>query len=114
MEVLVDAGAGKAVADALRALGHDVAEARDLGPGTPDLDILAHAVREGRLVLTMDKDFGDLVYRSRLPHAGILLLRLRDESVASKVAATRAVFEKYGDGLAGRFSVYRDGRFRIR
>ena len=53
-------------------------------------DILAWAVREQRLVVTMDKDFGEMVYRSGRAHAGVLLLRLDDATGDEKVRVLRA------------------------
>ena len=67
---------GDAIA-ALRAAGHDVVWVRTDGPGSTDRDILARAQREDRIVLTFDKDFGELAWRARLPAAcGVVLLRL--------------------------------------
>ena len=63
-KILVDVSAGTSVADWLRAFGQDVVAVRDLDPRMSDTDILTLAVREQRLVITMDKDFGELVYRS--------------------------------------------------
>ena len=74
MNVLIDVSAGQIVGNAIRRLGHDVLHVRDVDPRMADIDILAWAVRESRLVVSMDKDFGELVYRSGLPHAGVLLL----------------------------------------
>lgn len=114
MKVLVDVSAGQSVADALRALGHDVVFVRDHGPQMPDDDILMWAVREQRLVVTMDKDFGELVFRSGLVHSGVLLLRLEAARNAEKVAVVNDIFVRFGDQLPGRFAVYQDGRLRIR
>ncbi|GAI31142.1 unnamed protein product [marine sediment metagenome] len=72
----------------------------------PDLNILALAVREQRLVVTMDKDFGELVYRSREPHAGVLLLRLEEARSDEKVAVVEEIFGKYEKQLLGSFAVY--------
>ncbi len=114
MKVLVDVSAGQAIADALGALGHDVQSVRDRNPRMADTDILAWAVSEGRLVVTMDKDFGELVFRSRQPHAGVLLLRLEGANSAQRVYVVNMIFTNLGDQLPGRFSVYQDGRLRIR
>jgi len=59
-----------------------------------DLNILALAVREKRMVVTMDKDFGELVYRSREPHAGVLLLRLEEARSAEKSGCHRRDIHK--------------------
>ena len=114
MTLLVDVCTGKAVAEALRNLGFDTAFVADRDPTMPDSDILAWAVAEQRLVVTSDKDFGELVFLSGLPHAGVLLLRLDRVRTAEKVQVINDIFTKYRDQLPGRFSVYQDGRLRIR
>jgi predicted nuclease of predicted toxin-antitoxin system len=114
VKILVDVSAGQAVADALTALGHEVAFVRDRNAAMPDTEILAWAVSERRLVVTMDKDFGELVYRSGEAHAGVLLLRLEAARIAEKVRVVTAIFEKHADQLPDHFSVYQDGRIRIR
>src|SRR5438552_2997212 len=77
--------AGLAVAEAIRSLGHDTAFVRDRDARMPDTDILTWAVAEARIVVTMDKDFGELVFRSGQAHAGVLLLRLEAARTAEKV-----------------------------
>jgi predicted nuclease of predicted toxin-antitoxin system len=114
MKILVDVSAGDAIANALRALGHDVLNVRDRDPRLPDADILTWAVADGRLVVTIDKDFGELVFRSKQIHAGVLLLRLDDARNAEKVRVVEEIFNNHADQLPGRFSVYQDGRLRIR
>lgn len=112
--VLVDVGVGQAVTDWLRGAGYDVAAVRDVDPSMADDAILAWAAREQRLVLTMDKDFGELVYLSGILHAGVLLLRLEDERSDEKVRVVREIFTRFAEQLGGHFSVYQNGRLRIR
>jgi predicted nuclease of predicted toxin-antitoxin system len=92
MKFLVDVCAGIAVAAALRRLGHDVAEVRDRDPRLDDMDILDWAVQEQRLVVTMDRDFGALVFESLQPHAGVLLLRLRLPELKKRCVLWRRCF----------------------
>jgi predicted nuclease of predicted toxin-antitoxin system len=62
---------------ALEAAGHDVVWLRAAAPGTSDADVLAWAVREERILLTFDKDFGELARGSRLPRTcGVVLFRV--------------------------------------
>ena len=62
---------------ALEAAGHDIVWVRTSGPGSKDEDILAWAERESRVLLTFDKDFGELAWRVGLPAScGIVLFRL--------------------------------------
>lgn len=114
LKLLVDVGVGKAIENCLKIQGHDVLAVRDLDPRMQDLNILALAVQERRLVLTIDKDFGELVYRSKQPHAGVLLLRLEEARSDEKVAVVKEVFREYEKQLLGNFSVYQSGRLRIR
>ena len=62
----------------------------------------------------MDKDFRELVFLSGRPHDGVLLLRLEAARTPERVRVTTDIFTRYGNQLAGRFSVYQDGRLRIR
>ncbi len=85
LKVLVDVSAGDAIVEWLRESGHDVAAVRYRDPRMDDSDILAWAVQEGRLVITMDKDFGELVYHSGQEHSGVLLFRLESAPRATKL-----------------------------
>ena len=114
MRVLVDVGVGRAVEEWLRSQNYDVLAVRDLDPHMPDEEILGLAAREQRLILTMDKDFGELVHRSKASHAGILLLRLEAADSVTKVNVVREIFQRYGPKLWDSFSVYQRGRLRIR
>jgi predicted nuclease of predicted toxin-antitoxin system len=114
LRVLTDVGVGKHVEDWLRTAGYDVQAVRDVDPRMSDDDILAWAVREARLVMTMDKDFGEMVYRSGQAHAGVLLLRLDDATGEEKTRVVRQIFTRHGHQLADHFSVYQNGRLRIR
>ena len=69
---------------------------------------------ERRILITNDKDFGELVFRSGKAHHGVLLLRLHDESSASRVRVVKVVLENHADRLAGHFIVATEGRVRIR
>ena len=85
MRFIVDESAGAAVAAYLRAAGHDVLAVADDMPQADDQDILARASAEQRVLVTNDKDFGEMMYRLHQSHVGILLLRLHDESQANRV-----------------------------
>lgn len=114
MKVLVDVSAGQAVAETIRNLGHDAVSVRDVDPRMDDADILAWAVRESRLVVTMDKDFGELVFHSGEPHAGVLLLRMESLRSVDRIRIVTELFEHFTQELPGHFSVYQNGRLRIR
>jgi predicted nuclease of predicted toxin-antitoxin system len=105
--------AGDAVV-ALRAKGHDVAWIRDDAPGSRDEDVLARAVTEGRILITFDKDFGELAFHSRLPaKCGIILFRIPAPS-ASFVANTVVTAIESRTDWVGQFSVVEENRVRMR
>jgi predicted nuclease of predicted toxin-antitoxin system len=84
---------------ALQAAGHDVVWVRLAAPGSKDDDILAWAVREGRVLLTFDKDFGELAWRVGLPaSSGVVLFRLPMPPAAGAGAVLTAKIEERNDG----------------
>lgn len=85
MKWLVDECTGPSVGRWLRESGYDVYSVPEQSPGWSDRQVLAHAVSEGRIVISNDKDFGELVFKNRLPHCGIVLMRLDDERIETKI-----------------------------
>ncbi len=67
MKFLVDRCVGMRVTNALRADGHDAVDARELGPDPGDQALLAAAVRDQRVLITIDQDFGLLIFVDGLP-----------------------------------------------
>ncbi len=100
--------------NALRAAGHDVLWARTDMPGEPDSQILRRAQQETRVLITFDKDFGDLAFRSGLPaQCGVVLFRISIPS--PEIAACRAVAELGArDDWTGIFAVIEEHRVRVR
>lgn len=99
---------------ALRERGHDVIWIRTDAPGGRDDAILARARRESRVLVTFDKDFGELAFRSRLPAScGIILFRItpRSPEFIARVAA-EAIGSR--DDWVGHFAVVEDARVRMR
>jgi predicted nuclease of predicted toxin-antitoxin system len=114
LRFLVDVNVGVAVGDSLRDSGHDVVFAGDLDPCMPDADLLSLAHRDQRIILTMDTDFGELVYHSQRLHAGVFLLRMPGANRHEKIRVVQEIVSRYGDQLPSHFCVYRQGRLRIR
>jgi predicted nuclease of predicted toxin-antitoxin system len=114
MRFLVDECTGASVIEYLRKKGHDVLSVAETTPRATDTDILTRAAQQDRIMVTNDKDFGDLVFHSGGVHSGVLLLRLRDESPANKVAVTAAVLNQYAERLPGNFVAASETRIRVR
>src|ERR1044072_3227074 len=74
MRFLIDRAAGQLLADWLRNEGHDVVESRERGPDPGDRALLKWATKETRILVTIDTDFGELIYLENLSHAGLVRL----------------------------------------
>jgi predicted nuclease of predicted toxin-antitoxin system len=114
LRFLIDVNVGQAVAGTLRDAGHDVTFAGDVDWRMSDENILSLAYGEQRIMLTMDTDFGELIYHSQQPHAGVLLLRMPGANRDEKIRVVREIVSSYGDQLPGHYCVYRQGKLRIR
>jgi predicted nuclease of predicted toxin-antitoxin system len=84
MRFLVDECAGPSVVRWLRDNNYDATSAYEDCRGWDDESILEKAFSEERIVVTLDKDFGDMVFRMKLSHCGIILLRCGYCSPAKK------------------------------
>ena len=76
MKFLADAHIGGLICRLIESHGHDVLKATSLPPKTSDSELLRIAATDNRIVITSDKDFGELVFRAGNAAAGIILLRI--------------------------------------
>ena len=108
----MDRCAGQRLAEWLRGNGHDVLDARTLGPDPGDRALLQQAELESRVLITMDKDFGELIHLRGIPHAG--LLRLPDVRTPQRIALLDEVINHHGQALEERAIItVRGNRVRI-
>lgn len=113
MKILLDASIGPSVGRTLSAAGHDVVRVRTDIPDPGDDAILERAAREARVIVTADKDFGELVFDRRRAHAGIV--RVVDHPLARHPATVHAAITQYADALtAGAIVTIEPGRVRVR
>jgi predicted nuclease of predicted toxin-antitoxin system len=97
----------------LRRAGHDVEAVKDWPADPGDRAILAYAHAHGRILVTLDKDFGDLIMRDGHPHAG--LLRIVTDSVRLQATMALEALEHHGDDLlAGAIVTVEEDRIRVR
>jgi predicted nuclease of predicted toxin-antitoxin system len=111
MRILANENVPRQMVEALREEGHDVVWT--LAEASTDEDILRRAVGEDRVVLTFDKDFGELAFRSGMPAStSVILLRIsaRDPSLLAGTIAQALAGR--GD-WAGHFSVIESDRVRM-
>lgn len=100
--------------EALRVGGHDVLWIREEVPGSTDTEVMALALREGRILITFDKDFGELAFRTTQPLArGIILFRI---PMISSAYIAKALVKVIGsrDDWDGHFAVVEEDRIRIK
>jgi predicted nuclease of predicted toxin-antitoxin system len=114
MRLLADENLPGRLVSALRAGGHDVTWVRTEAPGIGDVAVLAMAMAERRILVTFDKDFGELTTRASVPAAcGVILLRLPLTRLAEQVPRVAAMIVSRND-WAGHIAVIEPGQVRLR
>lgn len=113
MRLLADENFPGDAVESLQQAGHDVVWIRATAPGVSDPDVLARAQSDERILLTFDKDFGELAFRAGLPaSSGIILFRISVPSGAHVARVAVAILGNRSD-WAGHFSVVEDRRIRM-
>ncbi len=113
MRLLADESCDFAVVTALRAAGLDIRAIVETNPGTEDDVVLALARAEARVLLTEDKDFGQLAYMGARETAGVVLIRYPSNARSSLAQAMVNVVTELGDRISGAFVVVEPGRARL-
>ena len=114
MRWLADECIAAALVAWLRGAGHDVLYIAEAAAGTSDSEVIALAMAENRLLLTDDKDFGDLIFRGQNSVSGAVLMRIDPDKADFRKMRLAGAIERYGDELFGRYTVVEEGRFRSR
>jgi predicted nuclease of predicted toxin-antitoxin system len=99
--------------ETLQQMGIDIASVGDVCLGADDPEVLAYAVQDDRILVTFDKDFGELIFYSReTPPPGIILLRFRLHSPSFVAEILKTTLEQEID-WRGHFSVVTESRIRV-
>lgn len=114
MKFVADEGVDARLVSQLRADNHDVWYYAEVDHSTSDHVILEKARIEERILITRDKDFGELVFRDQMLHTGIILLRLEQLPSRSRVDLAIAFIRENGDRITGNFVVLSPSAARIR
>ena len=114
MKFFVDENLPRMLVEWLRALGCDVVSASESGPGEADTAWAELALRDERILLTQDKDFGDLIYRNGLASHGVVLLRLDEFMAVEILSRFQEVWSVIEANPSGRFIVVTETRVRVR
>lgn len=115
MKFLLDENIGKKVAYFLQSSNHIVFRVKQINPGAPDYKVLRLAVSKESILITSDKDFGELIFKEKQFSIGVIFLRLQDESSNNKIKAIKLVLSKHKN-IENRFITVKEkeGRFTIR
>lgn len=115
MKFLLDANVEFRIATFLTSLGHDVKTiAHDYPASLTDHEVLALAVQEQRMLLTNDRDYGELIFRQHLNHCGIIYFRLKNsQDIAEKTQWLATVLKLHTNNLTAYFVVTQHG-IRVR
>jgi predicted nuclease of predicted toxin-antitoxin system len=114
MRFLADENVSRLVIERLRADGFEVISIGESRSDATDKDVLEAADAEGCILITEDRDFGELVIRQRLGVRGMLLLELDRVSNAAEAEAVAEVVSTHADKLLGNLVVIEPGRIRVR
>lgn len=114
MNLVANEGVDRPVVERLRQDGHDVVYVAELSPGITDEEVLQQANVRSAVLLTADKDFGELIFRQGLVHSGVILLRLAGLANATKAEIVAEVCRDRTAELIGALSVVSPGQVRIR
>ena len=114
MNLLADENIPASIVRVLLEDGHDVVWIHDESPGVPDIEVLHQAQRKNRIILTFDKDFGELAIRDpAVSCPGIILIRVFKKDPLDLAGYIRNIIRSRQD-WAGHFSVIEDERIRMR
>ncbi len=114
MNLLADENLDRTVVARLRQDGHEVLVVAEMEPGIEDPVVLSRANERNALLVTEDKDFGELVFRQRLVHAGVILVRLAGLPAATKGDLLCGALKDHCTEMARAFTVLSPGVVRIR
>ena len=114
MNFLADEGVDKQIVVHLRAEGHSVSYVAEMAPGIPDDEVLIRANQESALLLTADKDFGEMVYRQHRLASGVVLIRLAGLSAVQKAQIVASAIADHIEEMSKSFTVIEPGRVRVR
>lgn len=114
MNFLADESLDFPIINKLREEGHVVLAIADMSPSISDDEVLDIANAQVMLLITGDKDFGELIFRLKRVARGVILVRLLGISAAMKARIVSDAIQEHGNEMEGCFTVIEPGNIRIR
>lgn len=112
MKFLVDECISRSVVNFLKTK-FDTKYVQDISASISDDEVLQIALTENRIIVTRDKDFGDMVFRDKKEHCGVVLLRLEIKHPQNQAAVITKVIDEYFNQLIGNFIVATDYSIKV-
>ena len=112
MKLLLDENAPRTIVEVLKNCGYDLLWIKEYRRGMTDEEIVRLSMSENRIILTFDKDFGELVYRLKMNTPGVILARIANNQICKE--KTLALLKRHSDKLRGYFTVLTENRIRRR
>jgi predicted nuclease of predicted toxin-antitoxin system len=114
VKIVADENIDQQIFDRLRSDGHEVLFIAELDPGIDDNAVLLKSRESDAVPVTADKDFGELIFRQRVLHSGVMLIRLAGLKPEWKAELVALAFEKHADELRQGFAVLSRRALRLR
>jgi len=114
MKFLIDESVEKPIVDWLRDQKYDVMYIAESSSGVTDEEVIKITNSESRIIITNDKDFGELIFRQGRIAQGILLIRAVNEESSNKLRLIKEVLKKVKNKLRENFIVVNEAGIRIR
>jgi len=114
MKFLADENLEYSIISFLREKNIDVVAVRDIMKGVSDSKIIEYAFENSLVIITSDKDFGELTFRLKRPNHGIILLRFSEDNIFEKANILWAALKKLGEDAVNKFVVIEKNSIRVK
>lgn len=110
MKFLVDESVGNKFANLLKNAGYDILFVGDIMPEVEDEKVMAFAESENRILITADKDFGELTFKLKFRINGVIFFRTLTRNPEKQFDMVRGILDK----AEGKFIIVKEGQIRVR
>jgi len=114
LKFLIDESSGIKLCKFLKNRNYDVKYVADFMLGASDRQVLELAKKEGRILVTNDKDFGELIFKLKSSSSGVILLRLRNDNSKARQKYLSYLLEHFRNKLKSNFTVVEESQIRFR
>lgn len=113
MKFLIDECIGYSIVEWLQSKNYDVVFLEDASIGASDPEVLAIAYAANRILITCDKDYGEIIFLRKQPHKGIILLRLANYTRSKKINILEKILQDHANEIDENFIVASENNIRV-